>query len=76
AVASRFGVLQYYTKMFRDSTMMLTAFVAGMYLYKKFINPYIFPGIESRGLMALFTIGFIIIIVTLPYESLAKKFEK
>ncbi|VVB53797.1 Glycosyltransferase AglD [uncultured archaeon] len=75
AVASRFGVLQYYTKMFRDSTIMLTAFVAGIYLYKKLINPYIFPGIESRGLIALFIIGLIIIIVTLPYESLAKKFE-
>ena len=76
AVASRFGVLQYYTKMFRDSTIMLTAFVAGMYLFKQLINPYIFPGIESRGLIALFVIGLIIIIVTLPYESLAKKFEK
>ena len=76
AVASRFGVLQYYTKMFRDSTIMLTAFVAGMYLFKQLINPYIFPGIESRGLIALFIIGLIIIIVTLPYESLAKKFEK
>lgn len=76
AVASRFGVLQYYTKMFRDSTIMLTAFVAGIYLFKQLINPYVFPGIESRGLIALFIIGFIIIIVTLPYESLAKKFEK
>jgi len=75
AVASRFGVLQYYTKMFRDSTIMLTVFVAGIYLYKQLINPYIFPGIESRGLIALFMIGLIIIIVTLPYESLAKKFE-
>jgi glycosyltransferase involved in cell wall biosynthesis len=76
AVASRFGVLQYYTKMFRDSTIMLTAFVAVMYLYKQLINPYIFPGIEARGFIALFIFGLTIIIVTLPYESLAKKFEK
>jgi len=76
AVASRFGVLQYYTKVFRDAAIMLTAFVAGMYIYKQFINPYIFPGIESRGLITLFIFGLTIIIVTLPYESLAKKFEK
>lgn len=76
AVASRFGILQYYTKLFRDTTIMLTVFVAGMYIYKQFINPYMFPGIESRGLIALFTIGLVIIVVTLPYESLAKKFEK
>ncbi len=76
AVASRFGVLQYYTKLFRDTTIMLTVFVAAIYLYKQFINPYLFPGIESRGLIAVFTIGLIIIVVTLPYESLAKKFEK
>jgi len=49
SVASRFGVLKYYTKVFRDTTIMLTAFVAGMYIYKQFVNPYIFPGIESRG---------------------------
>ena len=76
SVASRFGVLKYYTKVFRDTTIMLTAFVAGMYIYKQFVNPYIFPGIESRGLIALFIIGLTIIIVTLPYQSLAKKFEK
>ncbi len=76
AVASRFGILQYYTKVYRDSTIMLTAFVAFIYLYKHLINPYIFPGIESRGLIALFAIGIVIIIVTLPYESLAKKLEK
>jgi glycosyltransferase involved in cell wall biosynthesis len=76
AVASRFGVLQYYAKLLRDTTIMLTAFVAGIYMYKQFINPYLFPGIESRGLIALFIFGLIIIIVTLPYESLARKFEK
>ena len=76
AVASRFGILRYYTQVFRDTTIMLTIFVGGMYLYKQFINPYIFPGIESRGLIALFMFGLVIIIVTLPYESLAKRFEK
>jgi len=76
AVASRFGILQYYTKVFRDTAIMLTAFVAGMYLYKQFINPYIFPGIESRGLITLLIFGLTIIIITLPYESLARKFEK
>ena len=76
AVACRFGVMQYYTRLFRDATVMLTAFIGGIYLYKQFIDPYLFPGIESRGLIALFAICFIIIVVTLPYESLARKFEK
>lgn len=76
AVASRFGILQYYTKVFRDSAIMLTVFIAGMYLYKQFINPYIFPGIESRGLITLLIFGLTMIIITLPYESLARKFEK
>ena len=55
---------------------MVTVFVVLMSLYKQFIDPYIFPGIESRGLIALFAIGLIIIVVTIPYESLAKRFEK
>jgi glycosyltransferase involved in cell wall biosynthesis len=76
AVASRFGVLQYYTRIFRDSAIMLTTFVGGVYLYKTFINPYVFPGIETRGLTAIFLFGLIIIVVTLPFESLARKFEK
>jgi glycosyltransferase involved in cell wall biosynthesis len=76
AVASRFGILEYYSKLFRDTAIMLTAFVALMYLYKQLIDPYIFPGIESRGLIALFAFCLLIIVVTLPYESLAKKFER
>ena len=76
AVTCRFGIMRYYTKLFRDTIFMLTAFISGVYLYKQFINPYTFPGIESRGIIALFVFCFIIIVVTLPYESLARKFEK
>ncbi len=76
AVACRFGVIQYYSKLFRNTTVMLTTFVSGIYLYKQIIDPYIFPGIESRGLIALFVFCFIIIVVTLPYESLARKFDR
>ncbi len=76
AVSSRFGVLEYYSKLFRDTTIMVTAFVSGIYIYKRLVNPYIFPGIELRGLIPLFIFCFIIIVVNLPYESLARKFEK
>jgi glycosyltransferase involved in cell wall biosynthesis len=76
AVACRFGFLQYYSRIMRDSTIMLTAFISGIYFYREFIDPFIFPGIESRSLIPLFTLSFIIVILALPYESLARKFEK
>jgi dolichol-phosphate mannosyltransferase len=76
AVASRFGVMQYYARVFRDSAIMLTAFVGGVFLYKQFVNPFVLPEIETRGLTAIFVFGLIIIVVTLPYESIARKFEK
>lgn len=76
AVASRFGVMQYYARVFRDSSIMLTAFVGGMFLYKQLLDPLLLPGIETRGLTAIFGFGLIMIVVTLPYESIARKFEK
>ncbi|VVB97195.1 Glycosyltransferase AglD [uncultured archaeon] len=76
AVACRFGIMQYYSRILRDTTVMITAFVSAIYLYKQFINPYVFPGIETRGFIALFAFCSIIIVLTLPYESLARKFEK
>ena len=76
AVACRFGILQYYSRLFRDITVMLTAFVSVIYLYKQFIDPFVFPGIELRGLVTLLLLCFIIIVVNLPFEALARKFEK
>jgi glycosyltransferase involved in cell wall biosynthesis len=76
AVASRFGFMKYYARVFRDSAIMLTVFVGGLFLYKQFINPLVLPGIETRGFTAIFGFCLILIIVTLPYESIARKFEK
>ncbi|MCZ7355915.1 MAG: glycosyltransferase [Candidatus Methanoperedens sp.] len=76
AVAGRFGFLQYYSRIIRDSTIMLMVSISGIYLYKQFIDPFLLPGIESRSLIALFALSFVIVILTLPYESLARKFEK
>ncbi|MDO8725191.1 MAG: glycosyltransferase [Candidatus Methanoperedens sp.] len=76
AIASRFGVLRYYARVFRNSAIMVTAFVGGMFLYKQFVDPHFLPEIEIRGLTAIFVFALILIVVTLPYESIARKFEK
>jgi hypothetical protein len=55
---------------------MLASFVGVVFLYKQFVNPFILPEIETRGFTALFGLGLIMIVVTLPFESIARKFEK
>jgi len=75
AVAYRFQVLQHYSRVFTDTGIMVSVFIAMLFLYKKFINPYIFPTVEFKALIVLLTICILLIALNIPYEAFARRFE-
>ena len=73
AVARRFQILQMYAKIIRDIGIGVLLFGSGIWIYKKYFNPFSFPFIEDRILYALIAIGFVLFIFSIPYEKIAKR---
>ena len=74
-IACRLRILQYYSKFLRDTAALLFCSLLGVYFYKQFVNPYAFPGVETRILAILLIFCFLIVIVNFPYEAFARKLE-
>lgn len=75
-VAYRFYIPQYYASILRDSGIMLLVFLMGVKLYKEYRNPFAYPGLESRTINVLAIFLILVILLNLPMDRIADKFER
>ena len=75
-ISYRFYIPQYYGHILRDSGIMLLVFLMGVKLYKKYNNPFIYPGLEGRTINVLIVFLVAVVLLNMPFDKIADRIEK